>query len=146
MKSKTPFKLSTSVIFVFFSLSVGVSQPGNPQSAAFPGGMGKFYEYQSGAIVYPKKALKKGIKGKVYVEFYITENGSIDQNKIRVVPAEEINATMGGKYAAEVVADESLEAEAIRVIKNCPLWKPGRLYDKPISQMSVMPVIFKFPK
>ncbi|HRI80440.1 MAG TPA: energy transducer TonB [Cyclobacteriaceae bacterium] len=118
------------------------AQPGNPQSAAFPGGMPRFYEYQRNAIVYPKKALKKGIKGKVYVEFYIKEDGTIDQQAIRVVSAQEINQTMGGKYAAEVIADESLEAEAIRVIKNSPSWTPGKLYDKPIRQMSVMPVIF----
>src|SRR6185295_10056896 len=108
------------IVPILLTLLINIShaQPGNPQSAAFPGGMPKFYEYQKNAIVYPKKALRKGIKGKVYVAFYIKEDGNIDQDDIRVVSAQEISQTMGGKYAAEVVADESLEAEAVRVIKN----------------------------
>ena len=135
-------------VSLLLSLIVNISfaQPGNPQSAAFPGGMPKFYEYQRNAIVYPKKAQKKGIKGKVYVEFYIKEDGTIDQDLIRVLSPQEINQTMGGKYAAEIVVDESLNAEAIRVIKNSPPWTPGKLYDKPIRQMSVMPVIFAIKK
>ena len=132
------------IVSVLLSLLINntFAQPGDPQSAAFPGGMPKFYEYQRNAIVYPKKALKRGIKGKVYVEFYIKEDGTIDQDLIRVLTPQQINQTMGGKYAAEIVVDESLEAEAIRVIKNSPPWTPGKLYDKPIRQMSVMPVIF----
>ena len=116
--------------------------PGNPQSAEFPGGMGKFYEYQRTSIIYPKKALKKGIKGKVYVEFYVTENGNIDQDSVRFVPAREIETLMGGRYVAEMVSDESLEAEAIRIIKNSPPWKPGTLNGKPMRQKLIYPVIF----
>lgn len=114
----------------------------DPQSAEFPGGMNKFYEYQRNNMVYPKKALKKGIKGKVYVEFFITENGSVDQHAVRMVPAREIETLMGGRYVAEMVSDESLEAEAIRVIKNSPPWKPGTLNGKPTRQKLIYPVIF----
>ncbi len=126
-----------------FSCSFAIGQvPGNPQSAEFPGGMSKFYEYQRTSIVYPKKALKKGIKGKVYVEFFVTENGSVDQHAVRMVPAREIETLMGGRYVAEMVSDESLEAEAVRIIKNSPAWKPGTLNGKPIKQKLIYPVIF----
>ena len=133
--------LLTPAFLLTCSLAIG-QVPGNPQSAEFPGGMGKFYEYQRTSIIYPKKALKKGIKGKVYVEFYVTENGNIDQDSVRFVPAREIETLMGGRYVAEMVSDESLEAEAIRIIKNSPPWKPGTLNGKPMRQKLIYPVIF----
>lgn len=135
------FYITGLVIIFSYTCSFG-QVAGNPQSAEFPGGMPKFYEYQRNTMVFPKKAMKKGLKGKVYVEFYITENGSVDPQAVRMVPAREIETLMGGRYVAEMVSDESLEAEAVRIIKNSPAWKPGTLNGKPIRQKMIMPVIF----
>lgn len=73
----------------------------------FPGGdleMRKFIEEN---IKYPEEAKAKSIYGKVFVQFVINKEGDVVNIKI-----------------ARGI-DPLLDAEAIRVIKNMPKWKPG---------------------
>ncbi len=79
----------------------------------FPGGWDAWYAYLSNSIKYPKKARKKGIQGRVYVEVLINENGEVAYTKIvRSV-------------------DPLLDEEALRVIKNSPKFIPGYKDGKP---------------
>lgn len=100
------------------------------KSAEFPGGMGKFYgNYISKNIKYPKDAKKQGVEGKVYVEFVIEATGKIRKESVLVSQ---------GIYP-------SCDDEAIRLIKECPDWKPGfsSELNKNVPQKFVVPIIFK---
>jgi protein TonB len=75
----------------------------------FPGGEAALFKYIADNIVYPPVAKKMGITGFVYVYFQIDEYGN-------VVNAEVKRGIKNG---------EELNAEALRVIKSMPQWKPG---------------------
>jgi protein TonB len=91
----------------------------------FPGGEEKFYKYLKDNIVYPKEAIKKGIKGTVLVRFVVKKDGGI----------------------ADVVVTRSpsklLSDEAIRVIQFMPRWNPGKQDGKPVNVYFVLPVNFQ---
>lgn len=137
---KQTFIGSLLILITNFSIGQTVAVE---QLAEFPGGLPKFYEYLSKNIKYPKEARKKGISGKVFIEFFIKENGEVDQDSLRAVPKEEMIKSVGTARASDIVTDESLELEAIRVIRNSPKWKPGSRRDVPVKQKIVLPVTFK---
>lgn len=58
-------------------------------------------------IKYPVEAQKKGVSGRVIVQFVIMEDGTLDQAKV-----------VRG-------VDPLLDEEALRVVKLMPKWKPG---------------------
>ena len=58
-------------------------------------------------IIYPEEAKAKGLAGTVFVQFVVTKEGNVANIKI-----------------ARGV-DPLLDAEAIRVVKDMPKWKPG---------------------
>lgn len=73
----------------------------------FPGGQEALMKYLSMNVRYPTEAQKNRIGGRVIVQFVITEDGSITQEKIvRGVEA-------------------SLDTEALRVVRQMPKWSPG---------------------
>jgi TonB family protein len=81
--------------------------------AEFLGGMSKLYKYINSNLRFPKDAKKEGREGIVYVEFIIDKNGKIKDETVNVV-----NGFL-----------ESCDNEAIRLIKDCPDWKPGKNID-----------------
>jgi periplasmic protein TonB len=97
--------------------------------AEFPGGMGKLYEYLAKNIKYPKDARKQGIEGKVFIEFVIDSTGVIRQNEVKIKK---------GIF-------ESCDSEAIRLIKECPAWKPAYVSElrKSVPMRMVIPITFK---
>jgi TonB family protein len=90
----------------------------------FPGGETALKKYIDNSIVYPKRALEKGIIGTVYVEFVISKSGKVRDAKI-----------------ARGV-DPDLNKEALRVVNSLPLWKPGRKNGKPVDVTYTVPVEF----
>ncbi|WP_421942273.1 TonB family protein [Pedobacter sp.] len=80
----------------------------------FPGGIKKLYEYFGENIRYPKKAREENIQGKVFVSFVVEKDGKLS----------DIMITRG-------VSDE-LDAEAVRVLENCPKWNPGIVKGEPV--------------
>lgn len=78
-------------------------------------------QYLARAISYPPKARENKIAGRVVLKFVITKNGKIEDVTIQ-----------------ESVSPE-LDAEAIRVIKEMPDWKPARHNGEPVD------VYFHFP-
>ena len=78
------------------------------EPAEFPGGERALYRYISEHVKYPVIAQENGIKGKVYVQFVVDENGNI------------VNAHVSR------ASDPSLDAEALRVIQSLPKFKPAR--------------------
>jgi len=91
----------------------------------FPGGTEALMQYLSNSIQYPKDAKEKKIEGKVFVSFIITELGKVSEVKI-----------LRG-------VNESLDKEAIRVVKEMPDWKPGTQGDEPVKVKYTLPISFK---
>jgi protein TonB len=80
--------------------------------------------YLAQTIRYPDEAREAGIGGKILVDFFVHEDGTIETLK-----------THGH--------DVSLCKEAIRAIKAMPKWKPGKVDDKPVKVSFTQPVVFK---
>ena len=90
----------------------------------YPGGMAELMKFLSSNIQYPTACKKKGIQGKVVVQFVVDTDGSItDVQVIRKV-------------------DPRLDEEAIRVIKAMPKWIPGMNGGKNVRVRFTLPVNF----
>lgn len=93
--------------------------------ATFPGGEVKMVEFLRENLKYPESVKKKGIEGKVYVQFVVEQDGSINDVKV-----------LRGVY-------EELDTEAIRVVKAMPKWNPGTQNGKPVRTTMMLPINFK---
>ena len=91
----------------------------------FPGGDLGLMKFIKKNIKYPKIAKDNNITGKVYVSFIVDKSGSATNVKI-----------VRG-------VDENLDAEAIRVIKSLPKYKPGKQRGKAVRVMFTIPINFK---
>lgn len=92
---------------------------------AFPGGNAALMNFISANLKYPVVAAENGVQGTVVVSFTVDKDGSITD--IEVVRS----------------IDPSLDAEAIRIIKSMPKWRPGMQQGKPIPVKYTVPVKFK---
>jgi len=93
---------------------------------SFPGGMEALAKYLGDHIRYPHLAAENNISGVVTVQFVVDYEGRIKDVKVVSLPK-------GG----------GLEAEATRVIKAMPRWKPGRQNGRAVSVLYSIPVNFK---
>ncbi|MDZ4331538.1 MAG: M56 family metallopeptidase, partial [Flavobacterium sp.] len=85
----------------------------------FPGGMMKFYQFVGNNFKTPEQP---NLKGKVYITFIIEKDGSLsDIKNIRDI----------GFGTGE---------EAIRVLKLCPNWIPGKMNGVPVRVMYSLPI------
>jgi len=80
--------------------------------------------YLSSEMVYPPRAYKYCLQGKVFVQFVINEDGSISNTLI-----------VRG-------LDKDLDKEALRIIRNMPDWKPARKDGEPVPMSYTCPVVF----
>ena len=92
----------------------------------FPGGQGELMKFLRNNVKYPAEAQKKKIEGRVIVTFVVNKKGRI------------IDPTV------ERSAHPLLDAEALRVIKRMPKWKPGRVNGEPVNVKYRLPITFKF--
>jgi TonB family protein len=72
------------------------------------GGPGTLQEYISNSIIYPKVAIDSSLQGTVYITFIVRKNGTLSDVTI-----------------LKGISPE-LDAEALRVVKSIPPWKPGK--------------------
>lgn len=91
----------------------------------FPGGESKMYEFILKNIKYPEMARENKIKGRVYVQFVVSKDGSL--NKIKVLRG------IGG----------GCDEEAVRIVKRMPKWKPGKQNGKTVPVQFTLPFNFK---
>lgn len=91
----------------------------------FPGGDLALRKYLSNAVNYPLIAQENGIEGKVYVSFVIDEMGNITN----------VDLLRG--------VDQSLDNEALRVVRTLPKWKPGRQGGKAVKVRYNVPINFQ---
>ena len=93
--------------------------------ATYKGGLPALYQRIAKTMRYPADARRRGIEGKVFVEFVIEKDGKVRDVKI-----------IQG-------AHEILNKEATRVMKMMDDWTPGKVKGKPVAQMMVLPIVFK---
>jgi protein TonB len=89
------------------------------------GGEEGLYKYIAENTKYPRIALDNNIQGKVYVRFCVTSKGTVDQVSI-----------LKG-------VDPELDAEAIRVVKSFPPFKPGKMSGKPVPVWYIVHIDFQ---
>lgn len=96
-------------------------------NAQFDGGdINHFEEWIAQQIVYPPKARKKHIQGKVLTRILINQEGYL----VRIT----IMKSSGNKL---------LDKEAIRVLKLSPQWTPAKQSGRNVNQLFTVPIIFK---
>jgi len=93
--------------------------------AAPKGGFGAFYQNISERIKYPAPARRMRIEGKVFVEFVVNRDGSI----------QDVRAVKG--------IGAGCDEEAVRVVETAPEWVPARQRGKTVRQRMVLPITFK---
>ena len=103
----------------------------------FQGGdIGTFRQWVAEHLKYPEKAAEKGIGGKVYVQFVVEPDGSVDQVKvIRSANYQSNRKVMSSN-------DSLLNREAVRVIKSSPKWTPGKQRGKNVAVAYTIPITF----
>jgi protein TonB len=117
------------VIFTLFCIGNISALHVVEESPEFPGGMKELLKYMKENVQYPEEAIEKGIEGRVWCQFTVKTDGSIDN----IVVLKSIH--------------KSLDEEAIRVIKNMPKWKPGKNYKGEVQDCKyTIPFPFKLPK
>jgi TonB family protein len=107
----------------------GTSYAGEPEvdvQANFVGGYKEMLKFIQENVVYPEKALKRGVKGRVIIKFVINTEGEISK--------------------AEVVKSVHplLDKEALRVIMLMPEWNPGMEHNIPVNSYFRIPINFTF--
>jgi periplasmic protein TonB len=90
----------------------------------FPGGDLGLIKYIQKHVKYPAIAKEYNITGKVYVSFIVDKSGSVTSVKI-----------VRG-------VDKNLDAEAVRVVKSLPKYKPGKQRGKSVRVMFTIPINF----
>jgi TonB family protein len=95
------------------------------ESATPEGGFPVLYEYIAANLKYPQEARMKGIEGKVFVEFTVNKDGTL----------QDIQAVKG--------IGAGCDAEAVKVMNGSPKWKPASQRGKVVRQRMVLPINFK---
>lgn len=83
-----------------------------------------FREWIARNLKYPESVAKKGIGGRVFVQFAVNSKGE-------VVDAVILKGV-----------DPALDQEALRVIMSSPKWEPGRQRGKPVKVQFTFPINF----
>lgn len=125
----------------------------------FPGGEKACMEYIDTHLVYPEKAKENGITGKIFLQFIVTEDGSIKEAKVvkrkLSQKAKEGKTDAMSGASAQVSAEETerrkalkeecgklMEEAALKVVRDMPKWEPGTQNGKAISVKYMLPVRF----
>ena len=95
----------------------------------FPGGMKEMMKYIQSNLKYPEAAKAAGAEGKAFVQFVVKTDGSISDVQIM-----------------RSTGNESLDAEALRVVKAMPKWRPAMNKGKAVNVKFVLPITYKLPK
>jgi len=91
----------------------------------YPGGQAAMQQFIQSHVIYPESSREMNEQGTVYVQFVVNLDGSITE--VRVLKG----------------VSDSLDAEAIRVIKLMPNWKPGMQAGKAVRIRYTIPIAFR---
>jgi len=90
----------------------------------FPGGDLGARKFIAQNLRYPVEAQERGIQGKVYVSFIVDESGKV--------------CSISVAKSVHPILDE----EAMRVVSEMPLWKPGYQKGEPVKVSYTIPITF----
>lgn len=93
--------------------------------AEFPGGLQALMTWLGSNIRYPDDAVADSIQGRVIIRFVVEKDGEISGVEV-----------LKGVYP-------SLDAEAIRVVREMPRWIPGKMGDTVVRSAYVLPISFR---
>jgi TonB family protein len=94
----------------------------------FPGGIDRLISFAKKHIDYPKSAIKDSIEGKVVLQFTIDTIGKvIDESLLKSVRID-------------------LDTVCLAMLRQMPLWKPGRIGDDLVSVRFIWTINFKLTK
>ncbi len=92
----------------------------------FQGGdANNFSKWINAHLVYPQDAKDAGKQGRVVLQFTVNKVGKMENVRI-----------LRGCY-------QSLDEEALRVVKSAPEWKPGMMEGKTVSVTYTFPIVFQ---
>ena len=94
------------------------------QQPEFPGGKSALFDYLGENLNYPEPSKQKEVEGIVIVQFVVNKDGSLTNVKVQ-------------KSVSKL-----LDEEANRVVKEMPLWKPGRQDGKVVRVRYRVPINF----
>lgn len=98
------------------------------QMPQFKGGEEALIKFISQNFKYPDEAIKQDISGRVIIQFVVTKEGKIVNQKIL-------------RSAGPI-----LDQEAIRVVKAMPPWSPGKQNGQNVNVYFTLPIVFKLPE
>ena len=90
----------------------------------FPGGDLGLMKYIQKNVKYPPIAKEYNITGKVYVSYVVDKSGAV--TNVKVVRG----------------VDKNLDAEAVRVVKSFPKYKPGKQRGRAVRVLHTVPINF----
>jgi protein TonB len=97
------------------------------ESPEYPGGYNSLIKFIAENMVVPDAVIERGIEGKCYLRFIVGTDGKITDVKVtRPVPD-----------------CPECDAEAKRVVRLMPRWKPGKIGGKGVRSYFDLPVNFK---
>lgn len=130
------FGLVIPLVFLFALLfrqapamaQAGTSAEKTADLPEYPGGPSEMFKFLNENLQYPAAAKSAGAEGTVFVEFTVKEDGSLKNVK---------TLDKGQKTHPE------LNAEALRVVKAMPKWKPAVKEGKVVKTKFTLPLNFK---
>ena len=94
----------------------------------------KIMEHIAQNFVYPTKAKKLGVQGRVFVNFVVERNGEVSNVEI-------VRGLQDPKNSSKVnAAAKEIEKECIRVIRLLPPFSPAINDGKPVRMQFTMPI------
>jgi TonB family protein len=108
----------------------GSANEGKPLTMAeempqFPGGEAALIIFIKENLRYPSVSAQNGIEGRCIIRFVVDKDGNVTN----------VESLRG--------LDEACDAEAIRVVKAMPKWKPGRQKGENVPVYYTIPIVFK---
>lgn len=94
------------------------------QMPEFPGAENGLFDFIRTTVHYPDSAREHNKTGTVFVDFIVSKTGKCTDAKIRKS------------------VDPYLDAEALRVVKLLPDWKPGKQGGKNVNVQFTVPISF----
>ncbi len=97
------------------------------EESMFGGGVGSWMRYLQKNLIYPERALKSNVQGKVVVQFRVNMDGTVD----------DIDIFKSVEY--------SLDQESIRMIAISPRWTPAVKDGEKVNSFKRQPIIYRLP-
>lgn len=117
-------------VAVFMALPLSLYSQSNKskdkiEMPEYPGGLSALHKFIASEVRFPAEAREKNEIGEVLVAFTVGMDGSI--SGVRVLKS----------------VSESLDKEAVRVIKQMKYWYPGKRNGRPVRAEMSIPINFK---